>query len=250
MSQFEDSLEATSESSLKDVIERLHSDGFAVLPKAFDVETTRGLAEILNRTIQSSAVRRRSGEVFAIRHLCKVVPEVLDFALSPMVKALIDPILGPDFRLVRSILFDKVHGANWKVAWHQDLTITVRERKEAPGFVCWTQKAGIAHVQPTTEILENILTVRIHLDRTDGSNGALRVIPGSHRRGRLSVEEINFHKENSPTVRCDIPAGGAMLMRPLLLHASSPATTPHRRRVLHLEYSATQLPDGLEWYGS
>jgi ectoine hydroxylase-related dioxygenase (phytanoyl-CoA dioxygenase family) len=98
--------------------------------------------------------------------------------------------------------------------------------------------------------LETILTVRIHLDRTDGSNGALKVIPGSHLHGRLSPEEINGSKENGPTFRCDIPAGGVMLMRPLLLHASSPATTPQRRRVLHLEYSATQLPDGLERYGS
>src|SRR3954453_12756341 len=125
MSESEDSLEATRAGSLKDVIGRLHSDGFAILPQAFDTETTRRLAEVLNRFVQSSAVRRRSGEVYAIRHLCKVVPEVLDFALSPEVKALVEPITGPESRRVRSILFDKVHGANWKVAWHQDLTITV-----------------------------------------------------------------------------------------------------------------------------
>src|SRR4051794_41027949 len=102
MSESDDSLEATSADSLNDVIGRLHSDGFTVLPQAFGVETTLRLAEVLNRSVQSSAVRRRSGEVFAIRHLCKVVPEVLDFALSPAVKALIEPIMGPDFRLVRS----------------------------------------------------------------------------------------------------------------------------------------------------
>jgi ectoine hydroxylase-related dioxygenase (phytanoyl-CoA dioxygenase family) len=250
MSESKESVEAMWAGSLKEAVGRLHTDGFAVLPQGFDVETTQRLAETLNRTVESNAVRRRSGEVFAIRHLCKVVPEVLDFAQSPALKALIGPILGPDFRLVRSILFDKVHGANWKVTWHQDLTITVRERKEAPGFVCWTQKTGVTHVQPPSEILESILTVRIHLDLTDGSNGALKVIPGSHRHGRLSADQIKARKEKGPTVRCDIPAGGVMLMRPLLLHASSPAATPHRRRVLHLEYSATQLPDGLEWYGS
>lgn len=37
-------------------------------------------------------------------------------------------------------------------------------------------------------------------------------------------------------------------MRPLLLHASSPALAPAHRRVLHLEYAAAPLPPGLEWH--
>lgn len=37
-------------------------------------------------------------------------------------------------------------------------------------------------------------------------------------------------------------------MRPLLLHASSPAASPGHRRVLHVEYAAAGLPGGLQWY--
>ena len=55
-------------------------------------------------------------------------------------------------------------------------------------------KEGIPHVQPPTAILEQMLTVRIHLDRTDESNGALKVIPGSHRQGKLSNLEIDGSK--------------------------------------------------------
>ena len=36
-------------------------------------------------------------------------------------------------------------------------------------------------------------------------------------------------------------------MRPLLVHASSPATVPSRRRVVHLEFAAAELPSPLEW---
>jgi hypothetical protein len=36
-------------------------------------------------------------------------------------------------------------------------------------------------------------------------------------------------------------------MRPLLLHASSPAADPRHRRVIHLEFAAEPLPGGLEW---
>ena len=39
-----------------------------------------------------------------------------------------------------------------------------------------------------------------------------------------------------------------MLMRPLLLHASSSSSKPEPRRVIHLEYAADDLPGGLEWH--
>jgi hypothetical protein len=36
-------------------------------------------------------------------------------------------------------------------------------------------------------------------------------------------------------------------MRPLLLHASSKAINPNRRRVLHFLFGSASLPLGLEW---
>ncbi len=39
-------------------------------------------------------------------------------------------------------------------------------------------------------------------------------------------------------------------MRPLLLHASSPATAPAHRRVVHLEFAPAPLSGGLEWHWS
>jgi hypothetical protein len=38
-----------------------------------------------------------------------------------------------------------------------------------------------------------------------------------------------------------------VLMRPLLLHASSKAQTPSRRRVVHILFGPRTLPHGLEW---
>jgi hypothetical protein len=37
-------------------------------------------------------------------------------------------------------------------------------------------------------------------------------------------------------------------MRPLLLHASARSTSPRPRRVVHIEYAARDLPQGLEWF--
>lgn len=47
---------------------------------------------------------------------------------------------------------------------------------------------------------------------------------------------------------CLVARGGAMLMRPLLLHSSSTALNPGHRRVLHFEYSSIDLPGGLKWF--
>jgi ectoine hydroxylase-related dioxygenase (phytanoyl-CoA dioxygenase family) len=105
-------------------------------------------------------------------------------------------------------------------------------------------------VQPPAEVLASILTVRLHLDDADEAGGALKVVPGSHRYGRLSPAEIQRLKGSAGVVTCAVKRGGALLMRPLLLHASSAAARPLHRRVLHLEYSAHKLPGGLEWYGS
>ena len=169
-------------------------------------------------------------------------------AQSPEIRLLVEPILGDGARVVRGIFFDKNPTTNWKVPWHQDLTIAVKNRLDLPDYHPWSVKEGIPHVQPPTAILEQMLTVRIHLDRTDESNGALKVIPGSHRQGKLSNLEIDRWKQVSTGISCNYEAGGILLMRPLLLHASSIAIVPSHRRVIHLEYTSCQLPGGLEWF--
>jgi hypothetical protein len=65
---------------------------------------------------------------------------------------------------VRAIYFDKTPDSNWNVAWHQNLTIAVRERRDAAGFGPWSVKAGVPHVQPPVELLEHLVAVRLHLD--------------------------------------------------------------------------------------
>lgn len=94
-----------------------------------------------------------------------------------------------------------------------------------------------------------MVTVRVHLDECGLDNGPVRVIPGSHQAGRLSAAEIARWREEHAAFPCVSARGGALVMRPLLLHASSPSTRPAHRRVVHLEFAAAELPSGLEWYG-
>ena len=91
-------------------------------------------------------------------------PEVGAFARSERMMALARPNLNRTPVPVRAIMFDKSTDANWLVPWHQDLTIAVQARVEAEGFSPWSIKEGVPHVQPPVALLEQMLTVRLHLD--------------------------------------------------------------------------------------
>jgi ectoine hydroxylase-related dioxygenase (phytanoyl-CoA dioxygenase family) len=97
-------------------------------------------------------------------------------------------------------------------------------------------------------VLERMLTVRLHLDDCGVDNGPLRVLRSSHAHGWLTDEQIERWEQTGEEVGCLVPKGGALLMRPLLLHASRRAEKPRHRRVIHLEYAADPLPHGLKWF--
>lgn len=229
-------------------LENVETLGFAIARNAVDSETRAHLLAELRAANDEAATIRRAGRGAGLRDLLNVVPATRALAESSALRALVEPVLGAQARVVRGIFFDKTPEANWKVAWHQDLTIAVRRQIETPGFTAWSTKAGITHVQPPAPVLERMLTLRVHLDDANEENGALRVIPESHRHGRLTASEIEAWRERNTSVLCVVEQGGVMAMRPLLLHASSQASRPRHRRVLHFEYAAEKLPAGLEWY--
>jgi ectoine hydroxylase-related dioxygenase (phytanoyl-CoA dioxygenase family) len=209
-------------------------DGFAVVPACLD----EGAVEHLCKQFDDTQHPQRN---------LLSVPSVRQLATSKRVREVMEAALGPKCFAVRGIFFNKTQSANWKVVWHQDLTISVRERKDVDGFGSWTMKGGVLHVQPPADLMNGMLAIRLHLDESGPDNGPLRVIAGSHNQGRLSAEQVaSLKKENAIT--CCVPKGGALLMRPMLLHASSACVIPKPRRVIHLEFAATELPQGLEWH--
>ena len=88
---------------------------------------------------------------------------------------------------------------------------------------------------------------RIHLDASNLDNGCLRVIPDSHLLGIIKQEKISEVLESDEQVDCEVSKRSALIMRPHLLHSSAKGVAPSQRRVLHLEYSSYQLPNGATW---
>ena len=182
------------------------TDGFVIIEGVVSDRTIMTLLGALTDLPTSMSVRRRGSSSYGVRDLLRLAPTVRTLADSPVLRAIVDPLAGAAARPVRGIYFDKTPNANWKVSWHQDLSIAVRERRDVDGFGGWSVKAGVPHVQPPAEILETMLTVRLHLDDTDETNGALRVVPGSHRLGRLSAEAIRHTVDQTPSVVCTVCA--------------------------------------------
>lgn len=137
---------------------------------------------------------------------------------------------------IQAIAFDKTPAANWKVTWHQDVIFPFARPVGAEGFTLASKKDCVDYARPPRHVLEALLAVRIHLDDCDETNGPLRVSPRTHQQGTIRSGDIADVVTRHGDSVCLARVGEALLMKPLLLHASSPATAPKHRRVLHLVY--------------
>jgi len=137
----------------------------------------------------------------------------------------------------RATLFEKSPRQNWLAVWHQDTALPLASRIESSEWGPWSTKKGVLYAHAPTWALSRIVALRIHLNASTSENGPLRVIPGSHRGGVLSDEEVSKTARERPFVECVVGQGGVLALRPLLIHASSKASGPPPRRVLHLEYA-------------
>jgi len=156
-------------------------------------------------------------------------------------------LIQPDYVGVQCTYFEKSAEHNWLVAFHQDLSIPVKYRVDHPALAGWSAKDGTLFVQPPRQVLEKLVALRLHIDECGAEDGALKVVPGSHRAGRICDPDKAKLRNELGEVLCPVAIGGAMVMSPLLLHASSKATGQSHRRVLHFLFGPSELPFGLSW---
>ena len=178
----------------------IEDSGFAVVPNVLDKQALILLCGVFGDAGHAQ------------RNLLRV-PAVRSLAVAAPVRRLVTSVLGPGCFAVRGILFDKTPDSNWKVQWHQDRTIAVRERRDVQEYGPWTVKAGVPHVQPPARVTARMLAIRLHLDDSNEENGPLRVIPGSHKSGRISDDRIAAWREY-PSVACIVPKGARFYCDP------------------------------------
>jgi hypothetical protein len=162
-----------------------------------------------------------------------------------------NPMVGSLLRnadaAVQCTYFAKSQSRNWLVALHQDLSIPVQGRVADCPCAGWSEKEGTWFCQPPTELLSNLVAIRVHLDDSTEQNGPLRIVPGTHRMGRIAPKEAVEHRRRFGDASCTVPRRGIVAMHPLLLHASSKSIGGAPRRVLHFVFGPALLPWGLQW---
>ena len=217
----------------------VEKQGFAILSEVLTHGDIAQLDECLTR---NPLPRSRAGMRHALKH-----PAVLAVARDPRLVAIAQEILGRNPFPFRATLFDKSPVSNWLVVWHQDTALPLRERRELPEWGPWSIKDGVIYAHAPANALTRVVALRLHLDDSTSENGPLRVLPGTHTMGVLSDNAIHGLSTQVTAVDCLIPRGGILIMRPLIVHASSKSRGQMQRRVLHIEYVASaSISDGLE----
>jgi len=190
----------------------LDRDGYAFADLVLAEEQCERIAEELPSLEQHG----RGGVRDLLAH-----PSVTRLIEDARLRQLVTSIGGRELVAIQATLFDKTAGANWRVQWHQDRVM----------------KTAATRVEPSAEVLAEMLALRMHLDASEEANGPLRVIPRSHRHGKLDDASLMRVVSEGPVVELYAPRGAMLWMRPLLVHASSPARAPRHRRVLHIAFA-------------
>jgi ectoine hydroxylase-related dioxygenase (phytanoyl-CoA dioxygenase family) len=210
-------------------MEDLNKNGFSVIQTVFSsLECT----DIQNHLSNWKVGRSRAGT----RHLM-TCPAVLSLANDKRLIALASTALSEPATPYRATLFEKSPKSNWLVVWHQDTALPLSKKLDGSEWGPWSNKLGVTYAHAPSWALEKVITLRVHLDPCGPENGPLRVIPRSHQNGVLTDNEIGAITMTEAPIECVVPAGGVLLMKPLIIHASSKSKSKKPRRVLHIEYA-------------
>ena len=204
----------------------MQDDGYVVLNQLIDAVSLSQITDLCD-----GEVTRKVGT----RNLLKK-QWIVDLGRKIKAHPLVEEVLPNKARLVQCNYFYKDELSNWSVTLHRDLSIPIKARIESERWSGWSEKEGVLYVQPPKNVLESLIAVRLHLEDNNSENGALELVPGSHNK------EVNRNNR----ILVEVDKGGVLLMRPLILHASTKVKSGSRR-VLHFIYGPERLPDGAEW---
>lgn len=204
--------------------------GFVILKKVFDTDTLTKMRDLTDRIIQdgekeledpfSPYYMRHRTDQGALYDLFQRHPEFQDMAKNNVILDEIAKVVGDDIFLYENSLVYKPKGKNNEVPWHQDF---INRPTEPIKFIAW-----------------------IALDDVLIDNGAMKVIPGSHKNGflpwftipgethhtRLKLDGIKL----DDYIFAELEAGDVLIFNQLLLHSSDRIVSDKPRRAYRISY--------------
>jgi predicted DNA-binding transcriptional regulator YafY len=210
--------------------QKLKHKGLTVLNHLY----SRREIKLLSNTLHKKIGDRLKEQDGVICQLLINQPALVKILLNRNLTRLVESI-DPNARLVKATFFNNAPKETYYQNWHQ-----------TKGSFLVAKEAKVSLKTIPDEILSPIFCIRIHLDDIQESNGQQFVLPGSHNK-RFTKEEINLLSNNSHSYAPDLHIGSVLLMNALLLTNFSVPSSPKRRRVIHLEFTSSNLSDGFEW---
>jgi ectoine hydroxylase-related dioxygenase (phytanoyl-CoA dioxygenase family) len=225
-------------------IARFQADGYLVVDDVVDAATLAALRRDLDAWVEESRAHPGNwGETIdgRARFDCEAghnaddpklrrvnnpaeVSEAYERALvdGALVEAVAD-LIGPDVKVHHSKINLKRPGMATRVGYHQDFSFT-----------------------PHTN--DDLVTALIALDPIDLANGPLRVVPGSHREGQVSlwrdgvftgqVDEAAAEAYAARSIPLEQKPASACLMHTSLMHGSDPNRSSRPRGLYICVYAA------------
>jgi len=222
---------------IDDEVERFRDEGFLLVGRTL---TDEGLAAMREECMQAWTGEKGAFDPEASWLKNSLLPNihhhsalVRDFYFRGPLIDLVEPLIGPNLKGATSQLTFKMRGNTSPFGWHQD--------------------NGYGELDPYTAI--SALTA---LDDSDEENGCLWILPGSHRRGQIAVEqttetkqqqsEVTLEVDESGAIPVPLKAGETLLFHCWTLHKSDGNFSPDRdRRILFLRFADA---DAVEVYNA
>ncbi len=143
-----------------------------------------------------------SGLLHKVQGVCVVEPRILELAQEPAILDRVEALVGSNIDVFGTKFFPKLPGGGTSVGWHQD------------NFYFGTNS-------------DRIVSCGVYLEDADEANGCLRIVPGSHRSGRIAEHEKRPNSHGSWTqvdeaqaVSVVVPAGSFVAFSANLLHGA------------------------------
>jgi chlorinating enzyme len=211
-------------------IDFYHANGYLLgLPAIY----SREQMDRLNADLPDLLALLQPGETAKdIREWHETSTYLYDIVMNPRIHDLVEGILGPNFYCWASSFFIKEPFNSSTVGWHQDAYY-------------WPMKP------------HNSVTVWLAFDDVGADNGAMKIIPGSHKHGvikhkrstqtnsilTLELESGTF--SDADAVQFQLKAGEVSLHDDRAVHGSPGNPSPRRRAGLTLRYSGTNVQNDL-----
>ena len=202
------------------VRETWERDGYVSPLRVFDETTAKAHRAVMEQT------EAEHGKLHYKYKMHSVLRSPWEIATNETLLDAVEAILGPNILLYNVCYIVKEPAATTFISWHQDLTY-------------W----GLSN--------DNQVSAWVALSPSTAQSGCMRMIPGSHKQGRVNHSEIKSDDnalalgqtvqgvDESRSVLTPLSPGEASLHHGWTLHASMPNESEDRRIGVNIQYLAT-----------